>query len=238
MTSTSRDTRQPARSRTQVRLRVNFGGLGSYGAPRRPRWRRPPTRVGDGFRRRTVRVGPLRSRDGLGSTSWPSPIGPTSNVAVDVGMTAESWALRPAARGSHRGMSGLPSNTSTTRPLTWTNEGQRPGCVSDGARPGPAVGERVCPLFLRASKWQPTAVRSRVCAGRRGPSGAKLGVLMTASSRRSVAGTGPECYGRGCLRWRRTVAPSHWLARRASSTDSRFSATGWPRASSALRTRY
>lgn len=107
MTSTSRDTRQPARSRTQVRLRVNFGSLGNYGAPRRPRWRRPPTRVGDSFRRRTVRVGPLRSRDGLGSTSWPSPIGPTSTVAVDIGMTAESWALRPAACGSHRGRLGL-----------------------------------------------------------------------------------------------------------------------------------
>ena len=107
MTSTSRDTRQPARSRTQVRLRVNFGSLGNYGAPRRPRWRRPPTRVGDSFRRKTVRVGPLRSRDGLGSTSWLSPIGPTSTVAVDIGATAESWALRPAARGSHRGRLGL-----------------------------------------------------------------------------------------------------------------------------------
>lgn len=82
--------------------------LGSYCAPKRPRWMLTPTRVGDGFRRRTVRVGPLRSRGGLGSTSWPSTIGPTSTVAVYVGMTAESSAPRPRVAGSHRGKLGLP----------------------------------------------------------------------------------------------------------------------------------
>jgi hypothetical protein len=44
---------------------------------------------------------------------------------------------------------------------------------------------------------QPTKSRGvPLCAGRREPSGAKLGVLMTASSRRSVAGDGPRRGGR------------------------------------------
>ena len=47
--------------------------------------------------------------------------------------------------------SGLPSATTTTRPLTCRNEGQRTCCVSDGARSGPAVGERVCPLRARVA---------------------------------------------------------------------------------------
>ena len=156
MTSTSRDTRQPACSRTQVRLRVNFGSLGSYGAPRRPRWRRPPTRVGDSFRRRTVRVGPLRSRDGLGSTSWPSPIGPTSTVAVDIGMTAESWALRPAARGSHRVGWGY-SNAGSSLPPDALGRRAEPGRLGQPATRTPATRlESGRPLaFARARRAEP-----------------------------------------------------------------------------------
>jgi hypothetical protein len=57
--------------------------------------------------------------------------------------------------------SGLPSTTSTTRPLTSRNEGQRPCCVSDRVRSGPAVGERVCPLRARVLVVMagPTTVR-------------------------------------------------------------------------------
>src|SRR5215216_6533285 len=45
--------------------------------------------------------------------------------------------------------SGLPSSTSPTRPLTSRNEGQRPCCVSDHVRPGPAVGGYLCPIRAR-----------------------------------------------------------------------------------------
>ena len=45
--------------------------------------------------------------------------------------------------------SGLPSTTSATRPLTWKNEGQRPGCVSGHVRLSPAVGEYLCPIRAR-----------------------------------------------------------------------------------------
>ena len=45
--------------------------------------------------------------------------------------------------------SGLPTTTSTTRPLTWTNEGRRPSCVSDQVRLGSAVGGYLC-LFVPA----------------------------------------------------------------------------------------
>ena len=44
---------------------------------------------------------------------------------------------------------GYKANTGTRRPLTWRNDGQGPCCVSGGARSGPAVGERVCPLRAR-----------------------------------------------------------------------------------------
>jgi hypothetical protein len=45
--------------------------------------------------------------------------------------------------------SGLPSSTSTTRPLTSRNEGQGPYCVSGRVRPGPAVGGHLCPIRAR-----------------------------------------------------------------------------------------
>jgi hypothetical protein len=155
MTSTSQDTRQPACSRTQVRLRVNFGSLGSYGVSRWPRWILTPTRVGDGFRRRTVRAGPLRSRDGLGSTSWPSTIGPTSTAAVEVGMTAESSAPRPRAAGSHWGKLGLHR--------TPARHGRRPGRMKVSGRvvrptaPGQVrLRAGICALFVPASgpRWR------------------------------------------------------------------------------------
>jgi hypothetical protein len=43
--------------------------------------------------------------------------------------------------------SGLPTTTSTTRPLTWTNEGQRPCCSSDQVR----LWAGICALFVPAS---------------------------------------------------------------------------------------
>jgi hypothetical protein len=64
--------------------------------------------------------------------------------------------------------SGLPSSTSTSRPLTWTDKGQGPSCVSDQVRPGPAVGEYLCPIRARVrprrsrSVWQERQ-RSRCC---------------------------------------------------------------------------
>jgi hypothetical protein len=135
MTSTSQDTRQPACSRTQVRLRVNFGSLAAYGAPRR------------------TSLDPVT----LQVSETAKAQGP---VLVHASRPAGSSVLRPAARGSHRGKSGLPSTTSTTRPLTCRNEGRRPCCLSDGTRSGPAVGERVCPLRARilASDSRLTAV--------------------------------------------------------------------------------
>jgi hypothetical protein len=48
---------------------------------------------------------------------------------------------------------------------------------------------------LRASKWQPTAVRSRVYAGRHEPSEAKLGVLVEDSSGRLHAHGVAHCFG-------------------------------------------
>jgi len=78
------------------------------------------------------------------------------------------WAVPPSQGGSAgRIRSGLQPNTSTTRPLTWTNEGQGPCCVSGGARPGPAVGEHLrpysCPRPCR--RW-----RAHHCADLRFPS--------------------------------------------------------------------
>jgi hypothetical protein len=59
---------------------------------------------------------------------------------------------------------------------------------------------------LRASKWQPTAVRNRVCAGRFRPSQARLGVLMK--------GVGDREPARRVWRWRRFRPPrSHSLPR-------------------------
>ena len=60
--------------------------------------------------------------------------------------------------------SGLQPNTSATRPLTWTNEGQRPCRVSDRVRSDPAVGEHVCPFRARVLVGDGglTAVRSCV----------------------------------------------------------------------------
>ena len=46
---------------------------------------------------------------------------------------------------------GATIHPSTPRPLTWTNEGQRPRCVSDRVRSSPAVGEHLCPIRARVS---------------------------------------------------------------------------------------
>ena len=65
----------------------------------------------------------------------------------------------------------------------WTKRGG--GELRFGCRPS-GIGSRPerqgAQERLRASKDRPTAVRTGVCAGRRGPSGAKLGVLTRASS--------------------------------------------------------
>ena len=47
--------------------------------------------------------------------------------------------------------SGLPFGTSTPRPLTSRNKGQRPWCVSDGVRPGPAVSGYLCPTRVHVA---------------------------------------------------------------------------------------
>jgi hypothetical protein len=73
--------------------------------------------------------------------------------------------------------SGLPSTISTTRPVTWTNEGRRPCCVSDRVRSDPAVGGYLCPIRARvlvsdgestARQW-PSRGRAGASAGGHGP---------------------------------------------------------------------
>ena len=66
-----------------------------------------------------------------------------------------------------------------------------------------------------------------------GPSG-----LLSDGPSPDPAAGGPAGSGPGALACRRTAAPSHWLASRASSTWRRSSPTGRPRLCSALRTRY
>jgi Uncharacterized ACR, COG1993 len=94
---------------------------------------------------RHARPAPNVHRAGPGTprrrTASPWPAAGRKTRARTMPATAMPWP------GPVR--SALPSSTRTTRPLTGTNEGQRPCCVSDRIRSGPAVGERGCPLRAR-----------------------------------------------------------------------------------------
>ena len=87
--------------------------------------------------------------------------------------------------------SGLPPRTTTTRPLTSRNEGQRPCCVSDGVRPGPAVSGYLCPIRARVpvSDGRLTAMRPLRFAACWRPKRATFCAL--------VALVPPRGYGRG-----------------------------------------
>src|SRR5918996_3081442 len=95
---------------------------------------------------------------GCGVIGSPTGSGPVS-LGSSPGTPAPQRNKAPSSSGLGRRplkavapvriRSGLQPRTSTTRPLTWTNDGQRPCCVSDGARQGPAVGEHLCPIRAR-----------------------------------------------------------------------------------------
>jgi hypothetical protein len=101
---------------------------------------------------------------------------PTGSGPVSLGSSPGTPASRLAPSSSGLGRrplkavapvrirSGLPLSTSATWPLTCGNDGQGSCCVSDGARSGPAVGERVCPFRARVlvSDSGLTAVRTCV----------------------------------------------------------------------------
>jgi hypothetical protein len=67
--------------------------------------------------------------------------------------------------------SGLPTSTTTTRPLTCTNKGQRPWYVPDRIRSGPAEGggcTRYVPSTVAASAWPARRRRGEDRGGRCG----------------------------------------------------------------------
>jgi hypothetical protein len=80
-------------------------------------------------------------------------------------------APSPAHTGHPPAMAGTSPPTSSARHLR--NAVPTP----HGSRATPALAS---PGFLRASRWRPTVVQTRVCAGRLRPSRAKLGVLLQA----------------------------------------------------------
>jgi hypothetical protein len=120
--------------------------------------------------------------------------------------TVETYleAPLPLPQGGSAGSNpvGATQRTTATRPLTWTNEGQRPCCVSDGARPGPAVGEHLCPIRARVLVRDDgfTAVHTFVLAACHRPSAARLVFSVGGSSQRGSADARGRSLASLCLR--------------------------------------